>query len=226
FIFSGDPWEATLYYAQVEKANENNPTGHEAKFRKAKLAYYTGEFKWAQAQLDVLKASTSKLIANDAFELASLINDNTALDTTEAPLRLFSRADLLLYRNQDSLAVLTLDSIGILYPKHSLADEILYRKANICMKHQDYEQAAVYYREVIEGYSYDILADNSLFRLAGLYETKLDDMEKAKELYQRLITEFPGSIYVVDARKRFRILRGDKLKPASTEENFFRGISP
>ncbi len=209
-VFTNEPWEATLYYAQVEKSNANNPVGHEAKFRKAKLAYYVGNFKWAEAQLDVLKASTSKLIANDAFELATLINDNLAMDTTEQPLRMFAKADLLIYQNQDSLALMTLDSVSAMFPTHSLNDEILFRKAKIYEKHRKYKKAAEYYQMIITNHSYDILADNSLFYLAQIYDIYLNDKHKAMELYKQLMTDFPGSIYVIESRKRYRQLRGDK----------------
>lgn len=35
-----------------------------------KLAYYRGDFKYAQGLLDVLKAATSELVANDAMQLS------------------------------------------------------------------------------------------------------------------------------------------------------------
>jgi outer membrane protein assembly factor BamD (BamD/ComL family) len=44
-----------------------------------------------------------------------------------------------------------------------------------------------------------------------LYLNKLKDVEKAKEYYQKMIFEYPSSIYVVDARKKFRKLRGDEV---------------
>ncbi|MBU0765965.1 MAG: tetratricopeptide repeat protein [Bacteroidetes bacterium] len=222
-LLSGEVWEATLYYAQVQKANPDNPLGHEAQFRKAKLAYYAGDFKWAQAQLDVLKASTSKLIANDAFELSQLISDNTILDTTEAPMRAFSRGDFLLFQNKDSLALLTFDSVLSDYPAHTLDDEVMYRKAKVMQRKGNYEQAAEYLQKIVDGYSYDILADDATYYLAMICEQKLGDRNKAQELYKRLLLDYPGSIYVVDARKRYRALRGDEVSP---EEKFFYDLEP
>ena len=35
--------------------------------------------------------------------------------------------------------------------------------------------------------------------------------EKAMELYERILKDYQGSLYVVESRKRFRSLRGDKL---------------
>lgn len=95
YIYAGDPWEATLLYSQVIESNKNNLLGDEVKLKKAMLGYYMGNFGWAKAQLDVLKASTSKFTANDAMELSMLIGNNLNLDTTAAPLQMFARADLL-----------------------------------------------------------------------------------------------------------------------------------
>lgn len=210
-LLSGDIWEASLRYSQVEKAFKYDEIGQEAKFRNAKVAYYTHDFKWAQAQLDVLKGATSKLIANDAMELSLTISDAIAIDTVEEPLVLFANADLLMFQNKDSLALLTYDSVSLLYPSHSLSDDVLFRKAQIALKHHQFNDAAVFYESILSGFAFGVLGDDTLFNLAELNEKEFNNPEKAKELYQRLLEEYPGSLYVVDARKRFRILRGDAI---------------
>lgn len=210
-LFDNNPWDATLVYAQVEKANSNNPYGHEARFRKAKLAYYTGQFQWAQAQLDILKAGTSRLIANDAFELSLFISDNSALDTTYQALSMFARSDLFRYKHQENQALLTLDSIPVLFPGHELIDDVFFRKGNIYESLGRYEEAVVAYQSVAKTYAFDILGDNALYRLAQLYDYTLKDKNKAMESYRQLMTDYPSSIYTVEARKRFRFLRGDRL---------------
>lgn len=210
-LFSGEQWEATLLYSQVEKTFKNEPLGHDAKFRNAKLSYYIGEFGWAKAQLDILKAATSKLIANDAMALSLLISDNTDPDSTTVALGIYARADLLLFRNQDEKAMITLDSITSLFPGHSLSDDVLFKKAEICLKDGDYLKASEYWQKVADDYPGDIMADDALFRLAGLYETALNDKTKAMQLYQLVLEKYPGSIFATDARKRFRILRNDPV---------------
>lgn len=210
-LFDNNPWDATLIYAQVEKANANNPFGHEARFRKARLAYYTGQFEWALAQLDILKAGTSRLIANDAFELSLFISDNSALDTTYMALSMFARSDLLRYKHQEAQALLTLDSILTAFPGHELLDDVHYRKATIYESLGRYSEAAEAYQTVVKNYPYDILGDNALHQLARLYDYTLKDKTKAMELYKQLMTDYPSSIYTVEARKRFRFLRGDRL---------------
>jgi tetratricopeptide (TPR) repeat protein len=208
-VLKDDLWEAVLLYSQIIDVNKNNPLGDDVKLKKAKLGYYMGNLSWAQAQLDVLKASTSKLIANDALELSIFISSNTALDTTEIPMQLFAKADLFTFREQDSLAWATLDSIEANYPHHSLLDDVYFRKAITLASLGEYSQAAEFLQKIIEVYAYDLLADDAMFLLAGLYRDKLGRQEEAGELYKKMLTQYPGSIYVDEARKNYRELRGD-----------------
>jgi tetratricopeptide (TPR) repeat protein len=210
-LLNGDIWEASLKYSQVEKAYKHDPIGQEAKFRNAKVGYYTGDFKWAQAQLNVLKGATAKLIANDAMELSLRISENLASDTNTVPMVMFARAELLSFRNKDSLALLTLDSINKLFPAHALSDDILMKKARIMEKKGLYEEAIAYYEKIVSNYGSDILADEALFNMASLYEEKIANKIRAMELYQDVLTKYPGSVFAVEARKRYRALRGDTL---------------
>ncbi|MEI6487372.1 MAG: tetratricopeptide repeat protein [Bacteroidota bacterium] len=210
-LMTGDIWEASLRYSQVEKAFKHDEIGQEAKFRNAKISYYTGDFKWAQAQLDVLKGATAKLIANDAMYLSMTISDATAIDTNETPLLMFSRADLLAFQNKDDEALKGLDSINSMFPNHALADDILNKKAGIAIKHGDYTKAANYYDTIVKKYGDDILGDDALFRLADITENQFKNVDKARELYQQLLEKYPASSYVVESRKRFRRLRGDGI---------------
>ena len=203
YFLNDNPWDATLMYAQVERLASERPIGHEARFRKARLAYYTGEFEWAQAQLDILKASTSKLIANDALELSLFITENYDLDTTATTMQIFARADYYSFSKQYEKAMLTLDTIISLYSSHTLIDDALYKKAQILENTNNLEAAAELYNKVFTTYHYDILADNALFRYAIIQE-KLKNFQEAQDAYFKLISEYPGSIFTVEAREKLR----------------------
>jgi tetratricopeptide (TPR) repeat protein len=210
-VFNGDIWDASLLFSQVELDFKDDMLGNEAKFRNARISYYTGDFEWAQGQLDALKASTSKLISNDAIDLSLLITDNFNMDTTTAPMMMYARADLLSYQNRFSECIATVDSILAEYPSHSLTDEIKMLKASIYMKQAKFDLARDLYQNVVDLHFADITADDALFKLALLQEQVYLDKEKAMTLFEKLITDFPASLYVVEARKHFRALRGDEL---------------
>lgn len=210
-LFAGDVWEATLLYSQAEKLMKTHDIGRMAKLKNAKLAYYTSEFEWAQAQLNVLKAATSDLIANDALYLAMLISDNSFMDTTYAALSTFARADLFIYQNKIDSALMALDSIEQFHSGHSLTDDILLKKGEIAEKRKEYASAVEFYHRIWKEYGFDILGDDAVYRMAKLHEEKLGDKEKAMEFYQILLLDYSGSLFTVEARKRFRALRGDLL---------------
>jgi hypothetical protein len=209
-LFSDDVWEATLLYQQVYKDFKNDAIGELAKYKNAKLSYYIGEFKWAQTQLDILKAATSRLIANDAMALALMISENFDPDSNTVALGLFARADLLEYRNEDELAVKTLDSIPAVFNYHTIFGNMLLKKAMIRIKQGRYSEADTLLGELITKYPEDILADEALITRARLNETSLKNTTAAMAFYEDLLSRYPGSIYSIEARKRFRNLRGDK----------------
>ena len=203
-LFAGETWDAALLYGQVEKANKNDVVGAMAKFKNAKLSYYNNDFQWAKSQLDVLRASTSKLIANDAMELSLLISDNMEEDSTYEMLSYYAAADLMIYRNQLDSAWTLLDNITQRSLSHALFDEVLVQKARIRMKQGRYQEADTLLQFVVDHYGSDILADDALFMLAELNEQQLGNADKARQCYERLILDYPSSLYVDRARKRYR----------------------
>jgi TolA-binding protein len=209
YLMDGDIWESTLLYSQVDKAYKDDIQGQMARFKNAKLSYFKGDFEWAQAQFSVLKASTSKLIANDALDLSVFIMDNLALDTVAAPMLSYAQAELLIFQNKFDEAFGQMDAIIKNFPNHSLQDDIYYAKATIYMKQRKHQEAAQMYQNIIENFPESIRTDNSLFALAELYEKHLGDKNKAQKLYETIMFDYSNSTFAVEARKRFRTLRGD-----------------
>ena len=208
-LLSSQIWTALLYYSQVEKTHKENPLGHEAKLRRAKVSYYQGDFDWAQSQLDVLKASTSKLISNDAMHLSLLISDNLNLDTSAVAMEMYARADLLYFQNRFKESIVVLDSIIDIYSGHTLMDEIYFRKYQIYNKLKDTDQSIAMLEIIISDYAFDILEDDALFHLAQIYENDKKDLEMAFHYYEALLLQCSGSIYTSESRKKYREIRGN-----------------
>lgn len=209
YVIADQPWESLLLYTQVEKEQKGNPIGEEAKFRNAKLSYYKGDFDWSQTQLKIIKANTSEFISNDAIDLSVFILDNLNTDDTDFALILFAKSDLLRYQNKLDEAEDTLTFIEKNYVGTALTDDILYLKYKIEKDRQHYDKAATYLQQIVDNFSTDILADNAVFYLGDLYQNFLKDDEKAKTYYEKIILDFKDSTFSIEARKRYRKLRGD-----------------
>ena len=204
--------QALIYYSQVQNLVQNNQLAQESTFKVAKTSYYKGDFKWAQTQLKVLKKATSQLIANDALQLNLLISDNSLEDSTQTALKLFAKADLYTFQHKNKKALGVLDSILINHKGEKIEDEALFRKAKLFEKEQQFQLAKESYEQIIQFYGQDILADDAYFYLAELYNNQLNLPEKAKENYEQIIFNFSDSIFFVEARKKYRILRGDQIE--------------
>lgn len=203
--------EALILFTQVQKSMKNDVLGQDARFKVAQTSFYKGDFDWALTQLKVLRGSTSQLIANDAMQLSLLISDNSLEDSTQTALKKYARADLLAYQNKDKEAVEVLEDILENHKGEKIEDEALLKQAALLVEQKNYEAAAFNYQKIVEFYSDGILADDAHFALGELYENTLNEPEKAKTHYEKIIYNYQDSYYFPQARKNFRRLRGDAI---------------
>ena len=203
--------QALIYYSQIQKKVQSNILAQEARFKVAQTSYFKGDFEWAQVQLDVLRKSASQLIANDAMQLSLMIRDNSLEDSTQTALNKYAKADLMAFQLRDKEAIIAFEEISLNHKGEKIEDEVLLKLGELYEKTEQYTKAEASYLKLIEFYNDDILADDAHFRLAKLYLNNLDQPDKAKELYEQIIFNFADSIFFVEARKKFRTLRGDEL---------------
>ncbi len=203
--------EALIYFSQIQKSLKNDVLGQNARFKVAQTSFYKGDFDWALTQLKVLRSSTSQLIANDAMQLSLLISDNSLEDSTQTALKKYARADLLAYQNKTNEAISELDGILQNHKGEKIEDEALLKQGELLESKKDYEAAKFNYQKIIEFYPTGILADDAHFTLGELYRTKLNEPEKAKAQYEKIIYNYQDSYYFPQARKYFRKLRGDAI---------------
>lgn len=203
--------EALIYYTQIQANLKNSTISQEARFKVAKTSYYKGDFDWAETQLKILKSSTSQLIANDALDLKLLISDNKYDDSLHVALKLYAKADLMAFQNKTDEAISLLDTILAEHKGESIIPQALFKQAQLFEQKKQFEKAITNYQSIIANYREGILVDDAYYFLAELYNNQLGQPEKAKELYETIIFNHQDSIYFVDARKKFRMIRGDAI---------------
>ncbi len=138
------------------------------------------------------------------------IADNVAADSSGAALKMYARADLQIFAEQPEKAFKILDSIDTKYPGNSLTDDILMAKARLLIQQKDFAGAVPLLKKIAGENNTGLWADDAVFMLGDIYENQLADKAQAKIYYQKIITAYSGSLYINEARKRFRLLRGDK----------------
>ena len=201
--------QALIYYSQVENDMSGDVLGQEASLKTAKTSYYKADFEWANHQLKVLKSASTQLIANDALDLFLLISDNTVEDSTQTALKKFARADFLLYQNKKQESLAQFQQILKEHKGEEIEAVTLLRIGKIYEKLGDFSKALENYEAIINNHKEGIYIDEALYFSAEIYADHLKDNEKAKPLYEKVILNHEDSIYSVDARKKYRQLRGD-----------------
>ena len=203
--------KALIYYTQIQRNLKNSTISQTARFKVAKASYYKGDFKWAESQLKILKASTSQLMANDALDLKLLISDNKYEDSLQTALKIYAKADLLTFQNKNDEAILLLNTVLENHKTEPIIAQALLKQAQLFEGKSLFEKAKTNYKSIIENYRDGILIDDALYALANIYEKHLGLPEKAKALYEQIIFNHADSIYFVEARKKYRALRGDSI---------------
>jgi tetratricopeptide (TPR) repeat protein len=211
YVMIDEVWEAMLLYGQIGKDEKDSPLGEEARYKHAKLFYHKGEFELAREMLNVLKTATSELIANDALNLSVFILENMGTDSIYEPVMMYADVELLIVQNKLDKALFGLDSLYNAYKGHPLTDDIYFTKAKIFLKKRDYSNAVAQLQMIITNFKNDLLGDDAMYLIAQIYEENLKNPEKAKEYYKELIITYKDSVHLVEARKKYRKLRGDKL---------------
>ena len=201
--------QAILYYAQVEDNLKNDELAHEASMKMAKANYYKADFEWTLQQVKNLKQSSSLLIANDAIELFMLIQDNSVEDSTKTALTAFAKADLKLYQKKKDEALQAFLTILEKHKGESIQDITLLRIAQIYEQKKQFDLALNYYNKILTDHADGIFVDEALYFSAEIYRIELNQPEKAKPLYERMVLNHPDSIYFTNSRINYRILRGD-----------------
>jgi thioredoxin-like negative regulator of GroEL len=224
YLTRNEPWESTLLYSQVEKTQKENPIAYEAKLKNARLSYFKGDFRLAQEHLDILKEATTREIANDAMDLSMRIKENIAFDSVGQALKEYATIELLLYQNKsdDALRKISLLKQGFVEQKDStgavkqetaynqtILDDTYLLEARIRMQRGEFAESITLLEKIVNDYPDDVLADDAYFLQGEIYERHLANKEKAMEIYREFLNKFPGSVYAAEARKRFRMLRGD-----------------
>jgi outer membrane protein assembly factor BamD (BamD/ComL family) len=228
YLLKGEPWESTLLYSQVEKIQKENPIGYEAKLKNAKLSYYKGDFRLAQEHLDILKQATTREISNDALDLSMRIKENIAFDSVGEALKQYASIELLLYQNKNEQALkqiqllkegktssstksgsnMDTDSLTAI-SNLAILDDVYWLEANIRMRQGEFEKSIGLLEQIVKDYGDDILADDAFFLRGEIYDRQLGEKDKAMEIYREFLNKYPGSVYAAEARKRYRLLRGD-----------------
>jgi tetratricopeptide (TPR) repeat protein len=175
----------------------------------AELDYFEANFDSSLAKIQALAMNVATDLANDALQLQYFIQENKS--TAPEALKAFARADLLVRQSKYSEALQQFKEIIQFHPLALLVDDAVMRTGELSLKLKRVDEALAAFRKVAQEMPTSIYRDFAQFRIAEVYENVLADKQKAIETYEIVLSKYPNSMYVQEARKRVRLLRGDNL---------------
>ncbi len=177
---------------------------NKAVYKKAKISFWKGDFERALNYLNSVTKNLSDDMANDAIELSIIIN---TLKTDSLSLIKYANADFLTERRSFEDAALEFrylaESSSLILVKE-LAN---FKFAEIMISLDKYPLAMEILENISDKELSSVYADKSLFLLANCYQFGIGNLEKAKQAYEKLLANFPNSLYLDKARERLSAIK-------------------
>jgi TolA-binding protein len=181
----------------------------QAAFKLAELDYFEAKFDTALSTLKRFNTNLNTDLTNDALQLQYFIQENN----TSAPQALteFARADLLMRQRKYSESLVQFQDIVKHYSTALLVDDAMMKIGELHLLLKQLHEAITAFHFIADSIQLSILKDRAQLRIAEIYQTVLNNKAQAIEAYEKLLAQFPNSLYAEESRKRIRLLRGDNL---------------
>jgi tetratricopeptide (TPR) repeat protein len=208
FIIKGQLNEALDTFTKVTL----KPYEAFGKLRTAQIYYYRKEWKKAVDEVNIIlqKEGMASDITNDALALQLKLNQ-----AQKAPIALasLSDADLLLAQQKKGDALKKLAEVAQLNSVPGALKSEAYRLLMTTADELDeHDEALQYGRDAIQDSSLVQYADEYLFLMAGILEKQENHEQDAFKIYQKLLENYPNSLFTFRARERMKYLREHKLQ--------------
>ncbi|MEM8558256.1 MAG: tetratricopeptide repeat protein [Bacteroidota bacterium] len=204
-----DLTRARLAFQQVEEEVRIGETAERARLELATLDFYVGDLDGALARVKAMNENTATQVANDAITLKLLLNEHRGPDSTDTALKTYAEAARYVRQDRPAEALPVLDSLDAQFAQHPIGDEAAFLRAEALRASGRTPEALTVLEALPERFPRSYLGDRALFLRAEILEQDAGDLDAARAAYTDLLTRYPGSLLLPDARARIRALRGD-----------------
>jgi tetratricopeptide (TPR) repeat protein len=181
----------------------------QAAFKLAELNYFEAHFDTSLSLLKRFNTNFNTDLANDALQLQYFVQENK---TSSLPALIeFANADVQMRQRKYSESLDRFRDIVRQYPSALLLDDAMMKIGELCLQLKQPIEALTAFHFISDSIQLSILKDRAQFRIAEISEKVLHQKTQAIAAYEKLLEQFPNSLYAEEARKRVRLLRGDAL---------------
>jgi tetratricopeptide (TPR) repeat protein len=173
-------------------------------YKLGKVNFYQGNFDEAKSNLSQILGNLKDNSANDAIELLLLLNP-----------QMNDSSNLLIYAQAEFLAEQKkFDEAAVNYKKLADNQRAFVLRAISAVKYcemliavDNYQDAVLVLENVSAEGEKNIYADKAVYLLGKIHQYGIKNFSKAEDFYQKLLTDYPKSIYADDARAQILLLQ-------------------
>ena len=201
-IFKGDLQSAQNFFKIAATSQRIEPKDlANINFHLARIEFWKGNFTGSVTLLNEVSNNLSTDFANDALELAALIN-TTKKDSLN--LLLYANADMLSVQNKYKEAGIEFKTLSDNANLFIINDFAKNKFAEMLIAENDFPTAVKVLENGIENQKSAIFVEKSIFLLAQCYQFGIKDLQKAAATYQKILETFPNSLYFDRAREALK----------------------
>ena len=196
--------EAESYFNIANQSSQNSSEiNNEAKYLRAKTAFWQCDFQKTGTLLAEATVDLKSTSANDAIELAMLVN---IAQNDSAGLAMLANADLLIQQNKLNDAAENFKNLSNSDQSSILGEYAKFTYAKVLLALNELPTAIVLLEEIADSSASKIYSDKALFLLGETYQFGINDKLKAISMYEKLLASFPNSLYLDKARENIIFL--------------------
>ncbi len=167
-------------------------------FYLARIEFWKGNFSKSVSLFREVSKNLSTDFANDAIELSSIIS-TTKKDSLN--LNQYAHADLLAIQNKYKQAAIEFKTLSDRPNLFVLNDFAKIYFSEMLLTENDLQTAINNLEEITKTGNNSIFVEKATFLLAQCYQYGIKDLQKAAQIYQKLLEIFPNSLYFDRARE-------------------------
>ncbi len=203
-LIENEPDSALSYYNKIlQNSRSKIEDKNLAKLNIAFIHFYKGNFSEAKKLLSEIINKLDDNSTNDALELSLILNPSL---NDSSNLMIYAKGLYELDRNNFDNALNSFKEIY--YANSSLLLKSLsgIKFIECLIAKDDFTQAISFINEFMENKDFNIYSDEAQYLLAQIYQFGMKDYQKAIEHYEKLLENFPNSLYLDNAREEILFL--------------------
>jgi predicted Zn-dependent protease len=192
------------YSAILNLKSASEDEMNKAIYQLAKVNLYQGNFDEARKLLSRVLTDLKDNSANDALELSLLLNPQM---NDSSNLMTFAQAEFLVEQKKFDEAAINYKKLAENQQAFVLQAISGIRYGEMMIAVDNYPEAISVLESISSEGEKNIYADKAVYLLGKINQFGLKNYGKAEEFYQKLLADFPKSIYNDDARTQLLLLQ-------------------